>query len=498
VGELKRWVLALVVCAAGTAYADKRGFDPATIYRVPLGGAPEVGSADAPVTIVIWSDYACGFCNRVQPTLDHLQRLYPGQLRWVHRTLPLDEDVTLAAEAALAAAAQGRFKPMNDRLFALAGRLDRASVELVARELGLDLVRFRADLDTHAHRAQIAADVQDAVALGVSGTPSFFLNGRAVNGSRPLKVFADVVDEELARAAREGGGYDALVAHGAATAERVPSEQHRDPAFDEREAYKMGVGLPGHQLGPDDALVTIVTWGDFQCPYCAKMSPVLEHARTRYGDRVRIIYRHLAMAMHRHAALAAEAAIAAADQGKFWPFHDQVYAHFGALARSDLEAHAQAAGVDMAKFRAALDDRRYHDLVAAEGAAALALGVDGTPTTFVNGKAISGSRDEAGLDKVIDAELERAEAAVHAGVAASDMYALVMSTALGVERADPSRIPSVAGARVAPRSDDRVRAIAAACRRRDPVLAAQLATGLAAEARRRSTLVCAAAGIDLP
>src|SRR5262249_122259 len=153
-----------------------------------------------------------------------------------------------------------------------------------------------------------------------------------------------------------------LVAHGKLAAELVPSglsRQARDPAFDEHEAYKMGVGLPGHQLGPDDALVTIVTWGDFQCPYCAKMSPVLEHARAKYGDRVRIISRHLAMAMHRHAALAAEAAIAAADQGKFWPFHDQVYAHFDTLARADLERFAQAVGLDMAKFRAALDDRRY-------------------------------------------------------------------------------------------------------------------------------------------
>src|SRR5258706_331579 len=92
--------------AGAPAHAERRGFDPAAIYRVPLGGAPKWGPADAPVTIVVWSDYACGYCNRVQPTLDGLQRLYPGQLRWVFRTLPLDDDVTLAAEASLSPAAQ--------------------------------------------------------------------------------------------------------------------------------------------------------------------------------------------------------------------------------------------------------------------------------------------------------------------------------------------------------------------------------------------------------
>ena len=70
-----------LACAANVAHADKRAFDPAVVYKVPLGSAPRMGPADAPVTIVVWSDYACGFCNRVQPTLDGLQRLYPGHLK---------------------------------------------------------------------------------------------------------------------------------------------------------------------------------------------------------------------------------------------------------------------------------------------------------------------------------------------------------------------------------------------------------------------------------
>lgn len=151
----------VALCAAllaTSAHADKLVFDPGTIYKVPLGSAPADGPADAPITIVYWSDHACGYCYRVQATLDTLNRMFPGQIRWVHRTLPLDDDETLGAEAALAAAAQGQFRPMNDRLYALAGRVDRAAVELIARELGLDMVRFRAELDTRAHRAAIVAE----------------------------------------------------------------------------------------------------------------------------------------------------------------------------------------------------------------------------------------------------------------------------------------------------------------------------------------------------
>jgi protein-disulfide isomerase len=498
---MMRTAAALVVLGAllGTtpARADRLGFDPATVYKVPRGTGPSDGAADAPITIVEWSDYACGYCNRVQYTLDALVRLYPGQIRFVHRTLPLDEDFMLTAEAALAAAAQGRFRPMNDRLYAASGRLDRAGVEVLAHELGLDMVRFRAELDAHTHRPQIEADVKDALALGVTGTPTFFINGRPVHGSQPLKVFAEVVDQELVRAATITGGYDALVGSGVASADAVaPASDAFE--LDPTRTYRMGLGLPGHQLGPDAALVTIVTWGDFQCPFCARLAPVLAHVRQKYGDDVRIVYRHLAMRNHRNAALAAEASIAAAEQGKFWPFHDRLFGSAGALSRADLEQDAQALGLDLPRFRAALDDRRFRDVVVAETAAAEALGVDGTPTMFINGQPVVGSRDQAELDQLVDIHLAHARTAVKGGIATRDVYALFMSGAIGVDRADPSTIPQPSAAHIAPRAEDRSRAVAAACRRRDGVRANELAAGLVGDARRRAILVCAAGGIDLP
>ena len=490
-------VIAIVAWAA-PADAERRSFDPAAVYKVPRGQAPASGPVDAPVTIVAWSDYQCGYCNRVQSTLDHLARLYPGQLRWVHRTMPLDDENTMVSEAALAADAQGRFLPMNDRLYALDGRVDRPTVELLARELGLDMVRFRADLDSHAFRPAIDADMADARALGVAGTPTFFINGRALFGNQPLPVFVEVVDQELARAATQHGGYDALVAIGKPTADVPSSTTNARHPLVPTTTYRIGLGLPGHQSGPDNALLTIVVWSDFQCPYCAKQASVLGELRASYKDEVRIVYRHLAMGFHRDAALAAEAAVAAAEQGKFWAFHDQVFANFGHLARADLEHYAEAIGLDLPVFRAALDQHRYRDAIVAEGAAGEALGIDGTPTMFLNGSPVIGARTTAVIAPLVEAHLARAREITSAGVPLAEFYAMLMTGGVNDDRADPSRVPVPVTVHVEPRSDDRVRGVTAACRRRDAARATQLAGPLAGDARRRATLVCSGAGIDLP
>lgn len=510
---MMRVVLALLTVTA-VAHADvvsqpraaAASFDPSAIYKIPRGTGPTEGPSEAPITVVDWSDYACGYCNRAQEALDRLDRLYPGQIRWIHRILPLDDANTIAAEAALAAAAQGRFRPMHARLYAVRGHVERADVELIAQGLGIDMIRFRTELDSGVWRKQIATDVSDAEQLGITGTPTFFVNGRPVHGSQPLKVFAEVVDQELARAnaarrTRPADLYAALVAEGRPAADAPPNANNELAELDPNQVYKVGLGLPGHQLGRDDALVTIIEFSDFQCPYCAKQAPVLAKIHQQYGDQVRIIYRHMAMSFHRNASLAAEAAVAAAEQGKFWAFHDQVFAHFGHLARADLEGFARAAGVEMSAFNAALDTRSYRDAVVAETAAAEAMGVDGTPTMFMNGQPVSGARDEADLLRLVDAMLAHAKEAVARGVNQRDLYAMVMSMARGDERADPSAIPDAsasAGGHLELRSDDRARAVNAACRRHDGARADKLAATLEGDARKRAAAVCSGEGIDLP
>lgn len=495
-------VIAALVLCGGIARADHPSFDPKQVYKVPRGtGAPVEGRADAPLTIVVWSDYACGFCGRVQGTLAKLEHLYPDQIRWVHRTLPLDEDYTLAAEAAAAAAAQGKFRPMHERLFALRGRVSRAEAELVARELGLDMIQFRADLDAKTYRAVVANDVADADKLGITATPTFFINGRPIHGNQGLRVFVDTVDEELARANQARAKkptdlYETLVGQGRATAD-TPDAEHEDVQLDAQTPYRVGLGLPGHSDGPDDALVTIVEWSDFECPYCARNAPVVAAVKKKYGDQVRLVYRHYPMPFHKNAMIAAEAAAAAAAQGKFWPYHQQLWANFGNLSRTDLERYADAVGLDMAQFRAALDEHRYKNAILAEAAAAEAFGVEGTPTMFINGQPVVGSREVEDFMKIVDHHLDRTKTVVAKGLAKKEVYPMVMSMAQGFDRADPSSVPVSTLVHIELRSDDRERAIEAACRRRDAARARTLSTGFDGEARGRAARVCAGEGIDL-
>lgn len=496
-----RWVVPLLLVAS-VAYAGDASFDPASVYDVPRGqGDPTEGPADAPVTIVVWSDYACGYCNRVQATLDRLARVFPGQIRWVHRTLPLDDDNTLSAEAALAANAQGKFAPMHARLFGVRGRVDRPAVELIAREIGLDMIRFRADLDAGTFHDVIERDVADAVTLGVSGTPTFFVNGRPVHGSQPLAVFAATVGEELARAQKVAAThppdlYEALVGDGKPAADAPADSTNPEPELDANTAYRVGLGLPGHSIGPDDAPVTIVEFADFQCPYCARNVAVLAHVRQKYGDQVRLVYRH--MPVHQGAVIAAEAAVAAAEQGKFWAYYDQIWSHFGHLTRADLDSFAKAAGLDLATFDAALDTRRYHDAVMAEYAAAETLGVDGTPTVFINGQPVVGSRTPEDLDRIIDAHLANARAAFTHGVPRGELYPIVMSMAKGDDVADPSAVPTSNAVHIEMHADDRVRSVAAACRRHDRARATVLSAPLTGALKQRAADICTGEGVDLP
>jgi hypothetical protein len=133
----------------------------------------------------------------------------------------------------------------------------------------------------------------------------------------------------------------------------------------------------------------------------------------------------------------------------------------------------------------------------AESAAALALGVDGTPTMFVNGKPVVGARDIETMAKLVEAQLAQARQVTGGGIAAKDYYPVVMSGAVGVERGDPTTIGELAGMRVALRADDRERAVAAACRRRDAKRAVELAGPLTGPARLRAVGFCAAAGLDI-
>ena len=158
------------------------------------------------------------------------------------------------------------------------------------------------------------------------------------------------------------------------------------------------LGADDHVDGPPHAPLTLVMYGDFQCPYCAAAQPIVRRVRERLGDRLRFAFRHLPLTTaHPDAQRAAEAAESAAAEGAFWPMHDALYARRGRLALDDVLQAARVAGVDPERVRADLESGAWVARVARDADSARAGGLTGTPGFFANGLRVEGSFDAQSL-----------------------------------------------------------------------------------------------------
>lgn len=161
---------------------------------------PAKGPAKAPITIVEFADFECGYCAKAGATVAEVMKKYPGKIRLVFRDFPLGfhQNAVPAAVAARCAGLQGKYWEMHDALFA-AGSLNAATYTELAKEIGLEPTAFATCQADPRHAAAVRADQADGAKAGVSGTPAFFINGVPLSGARPLEDFARIIDAELAR-----------------------------------------------------------------------------------------------------------------------------------------------------------------------------------------------------------------------------------------------------------------------------------------------------------
>lgn len=182
--------------------------------------------------------------------------------------------------------------------------------------------------------------------------------------------------------------------------------------------WRMAIEAPRQEIaatrlirGAEDAPVTIMVFSDYQCPYCVRSEPVLAEVLSRYPDSVRVIHRHFPLdSLHPFARPAAEAAMCAEEQGKFWEFHDGIFALNGRLDASSFLAIGADLDLDPGALEECLKERRYEKFVQEDLLTGQAAGVTGTPAFFVNGIAMKGARDADDLSRVVDSELARIQA----------------------------------------------------------------------------------------
>ena len=177
------------------------------VYEVALATAPAKGVDTAPVTIAEFAEFQCPFCQTVNATLQQIEERYKDRVRFVWKHLPLVRIHSHAMDASVAAEAarnQGKFWEYHDKLFANQKQLETEDLRRYAQELGLDLARFDRDRQDPELKTRVQADMAEATSLGVTSTPTFFINGRLVSGAMPFETFSTIIDEELAKQTKHG------------------------------------------------------------------------------------------------------------------------------------------------------------------------------------------------------------------------------------------------------------------------------------------------------
>jgi protein-disulfide isomerase len=403
-----------------------------------LKGAPLKGAENALVTIVEYSDFECPFCARVNPTLKQIFDTpeYAGKVRVIfkHNPLPFHKNAPLAAEASLAAHAQGKFWEMHDKLFENMKALTRPDLEKYATEIGLDMVKFKEALDKNTYKDAVAKDLADAGKAGVKGTPHFLVNGKAISGAQPFDAFKTIIDVEIKEMETLTKGGKKL---GEAFGERVKANFKLEAA-EAKPAAPAGPD-PADELfvpvgdspikGDPAAAVTLVIFSEYQCPFCARVEATLKELQTKYGKDLRIVWKDNPLPFHDKAEPAARAGLAAHAQGKFWEFHDKLFANQQALGLEDLKKHASELGLNMAKFEADMNAPTAAASIKEDQALATRLAARGTPHFFVNGFRLRGAQPAPKFIEIIDRELARAKAKIAAGTPASGVYDALQASA---------------------------------------------------------------------
>ncbi len=384
--------------------------DPAASYAVPTDDRPAIGPADAKVTIVEFSDFQCPFCARVNPTLEEIKKKYPKDVRVVFRQqpLPMHKEAPGAARASLAAHKQGKFWEMHDALFANARELNDAKFEELAKGLGLDLAKFKADMASPEIAKMVAEDQAVARQYGANGTPAFFINGRFLSGAQPIDRFEALITEEKAKAekfmaAKGVSGAQLYTAMMAGWEKEVKVPPPPPPADHKRRSVSTdGLAGKGNLSSPK---VTIVECSDFDCPFCSRAAGTVKQISEEYGDKVAIYFRNYPLPMHKNAEPAHRAAIAAQAQGKFWEMHDLLFADKAKRSEDDFVAYAQQLGMDVDKFKKDFNDPATAQRVKDDMAECSKMEVRGAPGFLINGRLLTGAQPFPTFKTVIEEEL---------------------------------------------------------------------------------------------
>ncbi|KYF83320.1 hypothetical protein BE11_07535 [Sorangium cellulosum] len=414
---------------------------------VPVTRAdPARGSRLAPVTIVVFSDFECPFCKHLGGTLRQLEQRYgPEQLRIVWKNMPLafHKQARPTAEAAMAVfahAGPAGFWAFHDAIFAADERLSPEIEAAALRRAGVTPGQIQQLVQQSGAARKVEADMALAARLGVNGTPASFINGVLLVGAQPAEEFAEIIDAQLA-AARElraaGTPPEQVYAALATKNFAAPAEEPEDAEEEDVSAVVNLVPVGDSPVrGKDTALVTMVMFSDYQCPFCRRVTPTIEKLAAQYGDKLRVVWKDNPLPFHPRAEPAAELAREARAQkgdAAFWQANDRLLAGEAALDDASLEAVAAELQLNVAAAKRAIASRKHAAKIEADVELADDLGASGTPHFFINGRRLIGAQPIEKFQAIIDEEIAKAEAMVVAGTPRAGVYESIQKQAVPPE-----------------------------------------------------------------
>ena len=261
---------------------------------------------------------------------------------------------------------------------------------------------------------------------------------------RPLTLLASLKKGDACKHTRRMVGYAAtLAADGVPATEIIVALSKYNQGFNRgRASFKYDERLC---LGPKDAKVTIAEFSDFECPFCGRVEPTITQLMRDYGNDLRVVWMNNPLPFHQNATPAANAALEAMQQGgsaKFWAMHEKLFSNQQGLTRENMERYAQELGLNMAQFRAALDNNEHRAAIEQQQTLARGLGASGTPSFFINGRNLRGAQPIEAFKAVIDEELRKARTLVQQGTPRAQVYARTIANGATAQVMLPGAAPS--------------------------------------------------------
>ncbi len=231
---------------------------------------------------------------------------------------------------------------------------------------------------------------------------ALILGGAVVGGALLIRAPLEAVSAELAQMRDTVEGLPSAAAPAAPTRQAARPDRP-DPS----KRYEVNTAGSPSRGGPESAPIQIVEFSDFQCPFCGRVTPTLKQIEDEYGDKVRIVFKHLPLSIHPKAPAAHAASVAAHRQGKFWEMHDKIFANQREMSPEKYRSYAEELGLDLAQFDKDVSDPAVKKKIQDDTSEAARLLVRGTPGFFINGRFLSGAQPFAAFKRLIDEELEK-------------------------------------------------------------------------------------------